>query len=64
MTPTPRHRAAADLGELITVFYQHFLEMYGDEDLAAVATAAVINNLLGTTDNGPAEFRRTVPTRP
>ena len=26
MTPTPRHRAAADLGELITVFYQHFLE--------------------------------------
>ncbi len=36
-----------DLGELISSFYEHFLAMYGDEELAAVATAAVINDLLG-----------------
>ena len=35
-----------NIGELISIFYQHFMEMYGDEDLASVATAAVINDLL------------------
>lgn len=34
------------LGELITTLYAHFLEEYGDEDLASVATAAVVNDLL------------------
>jgi len=34
------------IGELISIFYEMFMEMYGDEDLAAVATAAVINDLL------------------
>lgn len=36
-----------NLGELINNFYTHFLAMYGDEELASVATAAVINDLLG-----------------
>jgi hypothetical protein len=36
-----------NLGELISSFYSHFLAMYGDEELASVATAAVINDLLG-----------------
>lgn len=36
-----------NLGELISNFYEHFLAMYGDEELASVATAAVINDLLG-----------------
>lgn len=35
-----------NLGELITQFYGEFLAMYGDEELASVATAAVINDLL------------------
>ena len=35
------------LGELISNFYEHFLKMYGDDELASVATAAVINDLLG-----------------
>ena len=36
-----------NLGDLITNFYEEFLAMYGDEELASVATAAVINDLLG-----------------
>ncbi|MFT5682628.1 MAG: hypothetical protein ACI8RZ_003550 [Myxococcota bacterium] len=34
------------LGDLISMFYNEFMEMYGDEELASVATAAVINDLL------------------
>lgn len=34
------------LGDLISLFYEEFLAMYGDEELASVATAAVINDLL------------------
>ena len=30
------------LGELISVFYEEFMEIYGDEDIASVAAAAVI----------------------
>jgi hypothetical protein len=38
--------STASIGELINIFYQHFIELYGDEELASVATAAVINDLL------------------
>jgi hypothetical protein len=34
------------IGELIGIFYKHFIELYGDEELASVATAAVINDLI------------------
>ena len=34
------------LGELISILYQQFMEMYGDEDLACMATASLINLLL------------------
>ena len=34
------------IGDLISMFYTEFMEMYGDEELASVATAAVINDLL------------------
>ena len=34
------------LGELISDFYEEFMEIYGDEDIASVAAAAVINDLL------------------
>ncbi len=36
----------ANLGELISLFYDEFMELYGDPELASVATAAVINDLL------------------
>jgi hypothetical protein len=35
-----------NLGDLITMFYDEFVAMYGDEELASVATAAAINDLL------------------
>lgn len=35
-----------NLGDLISTIYEEFLAQYGDEELASVATAAVINDLL------------------
>ena len=43
-----------NLGDLISKFYEHFLAADGDEELASVATAAVINDLIG---------QRTAPRR-
>ena len=34
------------LGDLINLFYQEYLALYGDEELASVAAAATINELL------------------
>jgi len=34
------------LGELITLFYKEYFALYGDEELASVAAAATINELL------------------
>lgn len=39
-------RIDTTLADLISAFYDEFLDHYGDEDLAAVATAATINDLL------------------
>lgn len=36
----------ASLGELITLLYDEYMEIYNDEELASVATAATINDLL------------------
>ena len=35
-----------NLGDLIGLFYQEFLTLYGDEELASVAAAATINEIL------------------
>lgn len=42
-----------NLGDLISMFFNEFMEMYGDEELASVATAAVINDLLSQECVGP-----------
>lgn len=34
------------LGDLVSVFYEEFLALYGDEELAAVAASTTINELL------------------
>lgn len=34
------------LGDLISALYEEFLAAYGDADLASVATAATINEML------------------
>lgn len=35
-----------NIGELISLFYEEFMALYGDEELASIATAAVINDLM------------------
>ena len=40
------HSDTISLGDLIVLFYEEFMAMYEDEDLASVAAAASINELL------------------
>jgi hypothetical protein len=42
VTPAP----TVDLGPLISTIYEEFLAQYGDPELAAVATAAVVTDYL------------------
>lgn len=35
-----------NIGELITLFYDEYLALYGDPDVASVAAAATINDML------------------
>lgn len=42
----PASSVNTNIGELISTIYESFMEMYGDAELASVATAAVINDLL------------------
>lgn len=43
------------LGDLIALFYREYLDLYGDEELASLATAASINDLLAGSAREPAE---------
>ena len=40
-----------NLGDLINLFYQEYLELYGDQELASVAVAATINEMLADSNN-------------
>jgi hypothetical protein len=44
------------LGDLISVLYDEFLAVYGDEDMASVAVAATVNDWLakGSVEATPA----------
>lgn len=37
---------STSLGDLINVLYEEYLSLYGDEDLASVAAAATINDMI------------------
>ena len=39
-------RMNTTVGDLVNLFYAEFMAIYGDEELAQVATAATINDLL------------------
>jgi hypothetical protein len=41
---------STSLGELVAEFYATFLDLWGDPELAAVATAAVVQDLLSRPD--------------
>ena len=38
--------ADVHLGDVISTLYREYLTLYGDEELAAVATAAAVNDIL------------------
>lgn len=38
------------LGDLVNLFYEEFLALYGNEELAAAAAAATINELLAVKE--------------
>lgn len=40
---------SSHLGDVISKLYEHFLGLYGDAELASVATAAAVNDLLAET---------------
>ena len=42
---------SVNLGDLINLFYQEYLALYGDEELASVAAAATINEMLSESIN-------------
>ena len=41
-----REETPVNLGDLINLFYQEYMALYGDEELASVAAAATINEML------------------
>lgn len=41
------NQTTISLADLISMVYEEFLAIYGDEDLASVAAAATINDILG-----------------
>jgi hypothetical protein len=43
-------RTQTTIGDLVVLFYDEFLELYGDPVLASVAAAAVINDHLAKED--------------
>ena len=34
------------LGDLISILYDYFMDLYDDEDIATMATAATINDMM------------------
>ena len=41
------------LGEVISELFREYLELYQDNDLASVATAATLNDLIAQLDEPP-----------
>ena len=39
-------RMNTNIGDLVQLFYAEYMAIYGDEELASIATAATINDLL------------------
>lgn len=48
-----RRTETTTLGDLVALFYEEFLALYGDEELASVATAATINEILADQPKRP-----------
>ncbi len=46
MTNRNQRKTTTNIGDLISLFYEEYLSLYGDEDLATVAAAATVNDIL------------------
>lgn len=44
-----------NLGDLISICYEEFLAQFGDPELAAVATAAVVDDFITAQSTPPAD---------
>jgi hypothetical protein len=46
MTNRNQRKNTTNIGDLVSLFYEEYLSLYGDEDLATVAAAATVNDIL------------------
>ena len=46
MTNRNQRKTTTNIGDLISLFYEEYLSLYGDEELATVAAAATVNDIL------------------
>lgn len=53
------NRTHLALGDLISLFYEEYLLKYGDEEIASVAAAATVNELLAAQAAGEDGDHRT-----
>jgi hypothetical protein len=46
MTNRNQTKTTTNIGDLVSLFYEEYLSLYGDEELATVAAAATVNDIL------------------
>jgi hypothetical protein len=46
MTNRTHRKTTTNIGDLVSLFYEEYLSLYGDEELATVAAAATVNDIL------------------
>ncbi|MEE2751929.1 MAG: hypothetical protein VX519_10900 [Myxococcota bacterium] len=46
MTKNRNESRTASVGDLVSLFYEEYLALYGDEELASLAAAATVNDIL------------------
>lgn len=50
---TPSAQIETTVGELVAAVYQEFLAVYGDPELASLAAATVVNDMLSDAGREP-----------
>ncbi len=46
MTTKRNETCTANVGDLVSLFYEEYFALYGDEELASLAAAATVNDIL------------------
>ena len=46
MTKNLKKSRTASVGDLVSLFYEEYFALYGDEELASLAAAATVNDIL------------------